>query len=163
MNRTRAFVLIALGVLCHGGQEVQAGPYRLNLFPKVVASQSPLLNQLQAARQLLVLANHNYAGHRDKAGYEISAAIHELINPGSTITQMAIAKKPGSGISPLANFQVKPGMDKKLESRVVADSQLLQASQLLKNTQSLVAPNQVAVQLHIQAALDEIELALRSR
>lgn len=163
MNRIHAILLLSIWAYLHPGSIVQAGPFRLNLFPKVMASQSPILNQLQAARQLLVLANQNYGGHRDKAAYEISAAIHELTNPGSTVTQMALSKKPGQGNGPLANFQVKPGMDKKVESRVVADSQLVQASQFLITAQSLLAPNQAVVKLHIQAALDEIELALRSR
>lgn len=163
MNRSRSVLLITFWVLCQGRQEAYADPHKLNLYTKVVANQNPVVNQLQAARQLLILANQNYAGHRDKASYEISAALHEMIYPGATVTQMALAKKPGQGNSPLANFQVKPGSGKKVESRAVADSQLLQASQLLNNAQALVPANQVGVKLHIQAALDEIALALRTR
>jgi len=164
MPRSRVGLVAAALILVHGfGPAAQANPPKLNLYNKVVAAHDPVVNQLMAAKQLLLLANHDYAGHRSKAGYEISAAVHEILHPGSTASQLMMSKKLGQGLSstmpsPIsAPRTVRTG---NAASQAASNSKLINAAQILTQVQAQVPATKPAVKLHIQAALDEISIAL---
>lgn len=145
---------------------VQANPPKMNLYNKVAAAHDPVVNQLIAAKQLLLLATNDYSGHRSKAGYEISAAVHEVLHPGSTASQLMMSKKVGQGLSlsmPSPISAPRTVRTTNATAQGASNSNLIKAAQMLAQVQTQIPADKTAVKMHIQAALDEITIALSIR
>jgi hypothetical protein len=109
---------------------------------KAVNNQA--VQELKAAHQLLAAANHDYNGHRAKAAGEVHKAIRELGHQHDGTIRPA-----------------KGGGSK--EEQALSDAQLLQAQKGLASTLSHLNSRHPRAHTNVQAAINEINLALASR
>lgn len=122
------------------------------------ANNQRVVKELHSAKQLLEKADHDYAGHRARAVHEITTAIHELQHHGKSTSQHR--KRSGSLQHP-ANRNV-PATGKKLkEPQAVSDAQLKQAGQILANSLTQISSNHTRARANIQAAMNELNTALK--
>jgi hypothetical protein len=162
--RNTGSLAIAVAVLAAWTSDAAARP---NGQKGAGTTASPYAAQVAALRQtraLLAQANHDYKGHRAAAVKEITAAIHALQPPRTTVA--APKRGPGKGgtpgpKTPGAKTGGKTGGN---EPQAVSDAQLQQAITQLTTIQSQLASQTgtgpAAASAAVQKAVQELKTAL---
>jgi hypothetical protein len=164
IRNTGSLAVAAAAVLAAWTSEAAARP---NGQKGTGTTTSPYGAQVAALRQtraLLEQADHDYKGHRAAAVKQITAAIHALQPPRTTVTapKGGLAKRGTPGPKPPdAKTGGKTGGN---EPQAVSDAQLQQAIAQLTTIQTQLAPmtgtGPAAASAAVQNAVQELKTAL---
>jgi hypothetical protein len=136
-----------------------------------------VIAELQAAKQLLMRANHDYQGHRARAVGHVTAAIHALAGGQGAHKQQSHMgqhkggqakkgqQKPGQALKAHKAGQAKKPMGGggMTEPQAVSDAQLRQAIQQLATVQRQLTGHHAKAQSHVGNAIQELHVALQIR
>jgi hypothetical protein len=133
--------------------------------PKVVNNDSVRLQEgqyLVQAYSAVIMANHDYGGHRGKAAHAIREGLwilHEQVMRHATADQQAVVSQQHGSV--VAADEASKHSSSAHEGQAASDAQLAQAQQLLLQLRpTLVTNNQQHIVAHVDRALREIQLAL---
>jgi hypothetical protein len=141
---------LAFGSTCHA-QAASA------VSTTATGPRAALIKQLRSAHKLLVIADHDYDGHRARAAEEVHKAIRDLegknhapkIQTGSTTT-------PASGTA----TPQKARRSGPREPQGTSDAQLNQALAVLKSVQTELNGHHPRAAANVAAAIGQINTAL---
>lgn len=141
------------------------------LPPKQARALSNDSVRLQEAQYLVqaytavIMANHDYAGHRGKAAHAIHEAVrilHEGVMRSGSESQQAVVMQQRASIA--SAEQASRSLAMVRERQAASDAQLAQAQQLLLQLRpTLVSNNQQRIVAHVDRALREIQISLQVR
>ena len=118
------------------------------------------LENLRQAHKLLVLADHDYDGHRARAAAEVHKAIRELEgkhHPKKVVSGTTPVPVP----TPIIVKPAKPKQPAMREPQAASDAQLQEALQLLQASTTEINSKHPRAAANVAAAIRELNTALK--
>jgi hypothetical protein len=151
-----SFVLV--GRVLESPAVARQGNRNVNRGAVKALATTEVVNVLRTAQQLLVVANHDYDGHRALAAREVHQALKELGHrQGNAQTGALGAGNPSAAGAKKAALT---GQTKGNEPQANSDAQLRQAQQLLQGALPHIAARHPKAASNVKAAIGQINTAL---